>query len=93
MTAQVIDVGTDANDGTGDDLRTAFEKVNTNFAATFNNLSVAGYIQFPSYTTIQKNALSVSATSAGIVIFDTDLGKLCVYTGSAWKTITSTQVE
>jgi hypothetical protein len=30
---QTINLGTYANDGTGDDLRTAFEKVNANFAA------------------------------------------------------------
>lgn len=88
MTAQVIDVGTDANDGTGDDLRTAFEKVNANFAATFTNLTVAGYIQFPTVTTTQKNAIATPA--AGMVVFDTTLAKLCVYSGSAWQTITST---
>jgi hypothetical protein len=32
MTIQTIKVGGYANDGTGDDLRTAFEKVNANFA-------------------------------------------------------------
>jgi len=31
MALQVIDLGTQANDGTGDDLRTAFEKVIDNF--------------------------------------------------------------
>ena len=33
MTLQVINLGNVANDGQGDDLRTAFEKVNANFAA------------------------------------------------------------
>lgn len=37
-------------------------------------------------TTTQKNALS--ATS-GRIVFDTTLGKLCVYDGTAWQTITS----
>lgn len=32
MAIQVIDIGTVANDGTGDDLREAFVKVNSNFA-------------------------------------------------------------
>ena len=32
MTIQTINLGTYANDGTGDDLRTAFQKVNDNFA-------------------------------------------------------------
>lgn len=36
MTFQVINVGTVANDGTGDPLRTAFIKVNSNFAETAN---------------------------------------------------------
>ncbi len=31
MAIQTINIGTYANDGTGDDLRTAFEKVNANF--------------------------------------------------------------
>lgn len=33
MTLEVINLGNVANDGEGDDLRTAFEKVNTNFAS------------------------------------------------------------
>ena len=33
MTLQVINLGNIANDGAGDDLRTAFQKVNANFAA------------------------------------------------------------
>ena len=37
-------------------------------------------------TTTQKNALSAVS---GRIVFDTTLGKLCVYTGSAWQTITS----
>ncbi len=41
---------------------------------------------FPSYTTTNKNLLT---NMAGQVIFDTDLGKLCVNTGSGWETITS----
>ena len=32
MAIEIIDVGTDPNDGTGDPLRTAFQKVNNNFA-------------------------------------------------------------
>ncbi len=40
----------------------------------------------PTVTTAQKDALSVSR---GALVFDTTLDKLCVYTGSAWETITS----
>ena len=41
----------------------------------------------PSATTAQKNALS--GISAGLMLFDTDLQKLCVYTSGGWETITS----
>jgi hypothetical protein len=41
----------------------------------------------PRMTTTQKNAIGTPA--AGLVIYDTTLNKLCVYTGAAWETITS----
>lgn len=40
----------------------------------------------PTVSTAQKNALTAVA---GQIVFDTDLAKLCVYTGAAWQTITS----
>ena len=40
----------------------------------------------PVVTTTQKTALTVSA---GYVVFDSTLGKLCVYNGTTWQTITS----
>jgi len=43
-------------------------------------------VLFPRMTTTQKNAISSPAT--GLVIFDTTLGKLCVYS-TTWQTITS----
>ena len=43
-------------------------------------------VRFPNMTTTQKNAIT---PSAGTVIFDTTLAKLCVYSGAAWQTITS----
>jgi len=44
-------------------------------------------VRFPNMTTTQKNA--VATPGAGLVVFDTTLAKLCVYSGSAWQTITS----
>jgi hypothetical protein len=41
----------------------------------------------PRMTTTQRNAISSPAT--GLVIYDTTLNKLAVYTGSAWETVTS----
>jgi hypothetical protein len=40
----------------------------------------------PRVTTTQKNAISAVS---GIVVYDTTLNKLCVYSGTAWETITS----
>lgn len=40
---------------------------------------------FKNVTTAEKNAMT---PTDGQVVFDTDLGKLCVYTGT-WETITS----
>ena len=44
-------------------------------------------VRFPNMTTTQKNA--ISSPAAGLVVFDTTLAKLCVYSGAAWQTITS----
>jgi hypothetical protein len=44
-------------------------------------------VRFPNMTTTQKNA--ISSPAAGLVVFDTTLAKLCVYSGSAWQTVTS----
>jgi hypothetical protein len=41
----------------------------------------------PRMTTTQKNA--IASPVAGLVVYDTTLGKLCVRTASSWETITS----
>jgi hypothetical protein len=50
-------------------------------ADTFNGIMATRNV-----TTAEKNALT---PSAGWVVFDTPLGKLCVYSGSGWQTVTS----
>ena len=44
-------------------------------------------VLFPRMTTTQKNA--ISSPSAGLVVYDTTLNKLCVRTASSWEVITS----
>ena len=44
-------------------------------------------VLFPRMTTTQKTAISSPAT--GLVVYDTTLNKLSVYTGAAWETVTS----
>jgi len=41
----------------------------------------------PRMTTTQKNAISTPAT--GLMVFDTTLAKLAVYTGAGWEAVTS----
>ena len=48
--------------------------------------NLAQLTQAQQVTTAQKLALSATA---GRLVFDITLGKLCVYSGSAWQTITS----
>lgn len=48
--------------------------------------TVAGFLP-PRMTTTQKNAISTPAT--GLVVYDSTLNKLCVYTGASWETVTS----
>jgi len=42
MTVQTINIGNVVNDGLGDDLRTAFEKVNANFSDLSTQLTITG---------------------------------------------------
>jgi hypothetical protein len=59
---QSINLGSYANDGTGDDLRTAFEKVNNNFGLLFDEASVNTAINVGSGIGIfaQKNLSTVN---------------------------------
>ena len=43
-------------------------------------------VRMPNMTTTQKNA--IASPAAGLMVYDTTLAKLCVYT-TAWETITS----
>lgn len=64
--------------------------INTTTDAPSSKLTISSTTQgvlFPRMTTTQKNAISSPAT--GLVVYDTTLNKLCVYTGSAWETVTS----
>ena len=77
MTQQTINLGTYANDGTGDDLRTAFTKVNTNFTDLYAQLAHLNGQNIGSGQGI------FSADTAGIMSFKS-------LTGSTGITVTST---
>ena len=44
MAKQIINVGTSANDGTGDPNRTAFQKINANFTELYDGEGSANLI-------------------------------------------------
>ena len=58
-----------------------------NASAILDAQSTTKGVRFPNMTTTQKTAVATPA--AGLVVFDTTLAKLCVYSGAAWQTITS----
>jgi trimeric autotransporter adhesin len=58
-----------------------------NASAILDVQSTTKGVRMPNMTTTQKNA--ISSPAAGLMVFDTTLAKLCVYSGSAWETITS----
>lgn len=64
MAQQTIGIGTSANDGTGDALRTAFTKVNENFTEVYTNanpqLIVASYVDGTAVTGTTTETLSRS---------------------------------
>jgi hypothetical protein len=76
MPIQTIDLGNYANDGTGDDLRTAFEKVNYNFSqlsqTTVNNAANlgAGAPVYASKTGETLNFRSLVAGSNTTISYD-----------------------
>jgi predicted ribosome-associated RNA-binding protein Tma20 len=80
MAQQMINVGTTPNDGSGDPLRTAFEKCNNNFTELYSTsftpariANGASYVQIPSgdgnvEITINDNANIVLITQAGTYV-------------------------
>ena len=59
MSKQIIGVGTVANDGTGDTIRAAMNKVNANFTEIYNAVGDGNTIAaaFPDFTTLTSNNL------------------------------------
>lgn len=59
MTIQTINLGSYANDGTGDDLRTAFQKVNANFALLEADVTGATNLGAGTGVFAQKNSTNL----------------------------------
>jgi len=74
MALQNINLGTYSNDGTGDDLRTAFEKVKANFIELYSISGGANIGASP----------PISGVEQGELWWSTVDGRLYVYYGTAW---------
>lgn len=74
MAIQTINLGTYANDGTGDDLRTAFQKVNANLVELFSTVSGCSVGATPPTLGVEQGELWWSTVE----------GRLYIYFSGAW---------
>jgi hypothetical protein len=68
MTQQIIDIGANANDGTGEPLRNAFNAVNENFTEVYTAGPVGSNIQ------IANNTITTTTTNTNIVLKPNGIG-------------------
>lgn len=73
MTQQTINLGT-ADKGNGDVLRTAFGKVNANFAELYNQIA----------TSVVVGATAPTGPEEGALWWNSESGRMYVYYGTAW---------
>ena len=79
MAFDVINVGTAVNDGTGDTLRSAGQKINANFAIAVEKTADDGAALLPVGDDSERPTPAV-----GMLRFNTDSGEFEGYKGSAW---------
>ena len=82
MAKQTVNIGTTVNDGTGDDLRTSFDKINDNFNELYATGSPGNPLQLTSYTTQERD--EINPPTNGSVIYNTTVGKIQAYAGGTW---------
>jgi hypothetical protein len=78
MAIQYVNTGTSPNAGDGDSLRTAFNKINSNFS----QLETGGFVL--SNTSVTVSAVPPSGSSTGTLWFDTVSGRSYIYFDNFW---------
>ena len=78
MAKQTVNLGSSANDGTGDPLRTAFDKINDNF----DELYLYSTATVDNNITITGNTIASDNTNGDINIDPNGTGRLVVATGA-----------
>ena len=96
MAKQIVNIGTVANDGTGDQLRTAFNKLNDNFNEVYgNNFVTEGMLNSDIVTNAKLGAEYTSSsalTSAASITVDTSLADVFTMTTAHSHTFNFTNV-
>ena len=85
MAKQTINIGTTANDGTGDPLRTAFDKVNDNFNEVYGN-------DFVDYDKLGTEFTTTAVISALDVDFSTAQVFTKTLSGATTLTFSNTEI-
>ena len=71
MAQQIIDIGVQGNDGTGDSIRTSFDKVNKNFTEIYAVFGGGGTIPFTKLSdapsSYDPNQIIMAATTGGVL--------------------------
>jgi Flp pilus assembly protein TadG len=96
MAKQTVNIGTVANDGTGDQLRNAFDKLNDNFNEVYGNNFVTEAMLNDNIVTNAELGVeytsAVALTSAAAITVDTSLGDVFTMTTGHSHTFNFTNV-
>ena len=87
MAYQAVNIGTSANDGTGDQLRAAFDKINDNFSEIYTELGGTSL----SNISISGNTISIDDTNGNLTIDPNGTGTIILtgaVTGSSTLALT-----
>ena len=72
MTQQVINIGTSANDGSGDPLRTAFDKINSNFTEIYSKGASGSNLD------ISENEIAATNSNGNIELVPSGSGRVSI---------------
>ena len=72
MTQQVINIGTTANDGSGDPLRTAFDKINSNFTEIYSKGASGSNLD------ISENEIAATNSNGNIELVPSGSGRVSI---------------
>ncbi len=84
MTRQTINIGTNANDGTGDPLRTAFDKINDNFSELYGDSDASTILEqdtapkLSANLDVNNNQITTDVTNGNVSIQPNGTGNITI---------------